>query len=164
LGRILDEKLTYGSHIKELKSACNKKLNLLKKLSHSTYGADRTSLLRLYHALVKSKLDYVCPAYATASAHLLNGLNSIHHTAIRIATGALRSSPTKSLLCDSSQWSLEQYRSIAALRLYLHFQSNEDLPVTAHPSYTSTDSPKLLSSYNKGVLNKLQIHLPPAFA
>ena len=42
---------------------CLKALNLLKVLSHTSWGADRTSLLKLYRSLVRSKLDYGCIIY-----------------------------------------------------------------------------------------------------
>ena len=37
-----------------------KALNLLKVLSHTSWGADRTTLFKLYRSLVRSKLDYGC--------------------------------------------------------------------------------------------------------
>ncbi len=56
---ILDNKLIWKSHIMELKSACLKKLKLLKKLSNSQYGSDRSSLQKIYQMLSRSKMDLV---------------------------------------------------------------------------------------------------------
>ena len=57
LGILFDRKLSFIPHIKYLKAKCLKALNLLKVLSHTSWGADRTTLLKLYWFLVRSKLD-----------------------------------------------------------------------------------------------------------
>ena len=44
LGLIFDKKLSFIPHIKYLKAKCLKSLNILKVLSHTTWGADRTTL------------------------------------------------------------------------------------------------------------------------
>ena len=48
LGLIFDKKLSFIPHIKYLKAKCLKSLSILKVLSHTTWGADRTTLLQLY--------------------------------------------------------------------------------------------------------------------
>ena len=58
LGVIFDRKLSFIPHIKYLKAKCLKAMNLLKVLSHTNWGADRTVLLQLYRSLIRSKLDY----------------------------------------------------------------------------------------------------------
>ena len=46
LGILFDRKLSFIPHIKYLKAKCLKALNLLKVLSHTSWGADRTTLLK----------------------------------------------------------------------------------------------------------------------
>ena len=59
LGLIFDSKLSFIPHIKTLKTKCLKTLNILKVVvSNTHWEADRTMLLHLYRALVRSKLDY----------------------------------------------------------------------------------------------------------
>ncbi|GFT05494.1 uncharacterized protein TNCV_3159941 [Trichonephila clavipes] len=50
LGVIFDRRLTFLPHILHLRKKCEKSLNLLKVLSNTSWGADRTSLLRVYQA------------------------------------------------------------------------------------------------------------------
>ncbi|GFT69177.1 uncharacterized protein TNCV_2253401 [Trichonephila clavipes] len=45
LGVIFDRRLTFLPHILQLRKRCEKSLNLLKVLSNTSWGADRTSLL-----------------------------------------------------------------------------------------------------------------------
>ena len=54
-----------------------KALNLLKVLSHTSWGADRTTLLKLYLSLVQSKLDYGCIIYSSARKSYLQMLYTI---------------------------------------------------------------------------------------
>ena len=63
LGVTFDKKLTFGSHIKSLRLKCQKKLNIMRVLSHKSWGADRVCLLRIYRAIVRSTLDYGCIMY-----------------------------------------------------------------------------------------------------
>ena len=55
LGILFDRKLSFIHRIKYLKVKCFKALNPLKVLSHTSWGADRTTLLKLYRSLVRSK-------------------------------------------------------------------------------------------------------------
>ncbi|GFT90212.1 RNase H domain-containing protein [Trichonephila clavipes] len=66
LGVIFDRRLTFLPHILHLRKKCEKSLNLLKVLSNTSWGADRTSLLRVYQAIVLSRIDYGCVAYGSA--------------------------------------------------------------------------------------------------
>ncbi|GFV78767.1 probable RNA-directed DNA polymerase from transposon X-element [Trichonephila clavipes] len=59
-GVIFDSKLTFLSHVLYLRKKCERSLNILKVLSNTLWGADRVSLLRVYQALILSRLDYGC--------------------------------------------------------------------------------------------------------
>ena len=75
LGLIWDTKLTFEPHIEYLKARCQKSLNVLKVLSRTEWGADQTTLLKLYRSLVRSKLDYGCLVYGSASKTALMSSN-----------------------------------------------------------------------------------------
>ncbi|GFX80450.1 RNA-directed DNA polymerase from mobile element jockey [Trichonephila clavipes] len=64
-------------------------LNILKVLANTHWGADRTSLLRLYRALIRSKLDYGSVVYSSACKSLLKILDPVHHQALRLLSGGL---------------------------------------------------------------------------
>jgi hypothetical protein len=64
LGVIIDNSMTWRQHITALRASCMKSLDLLKHLSHKSWSADRTSLLRLYIMLIKPKLDYGSEVYS----------------------------------------------------------------------------------------------------
>ena len=58
---------------------------LLKVLSHTSWGADRTTLLKLYRSLVRSKLDYGCIVYGSARKSYLQMFDPIHNQGLRVA-------------------------------------------------------------------------------
>ncbi|GBO21614.1 hypothetical protein AVEN_82027-1 [Araneus ventricosus] len=95
---------------------CERSLNILKDLSRTTWGADRTSLLRIYQAVILSSIDYGCMVYGSARPTVLGRLDTIHHSALRICTGAFRTSPVESLHNISHQLPLDSRRQkISAL-------------------------------------------------
>ena len=60
LGLGFDSTLSFIPHTTSLKSRCTRSLDLLKVLLNTTWGAERNVLLRLYKALIRSKLYYGC--------------------------------------------------------------------------------------------------------
>ena len=90
LGVLFDLKLSFIPHIKHLKAKCLKALNLLKVLSHTDWGADRTVLLQLYRSLIRSKLDYGSIVYGSARPSYISSLDTVQHQGLRLALGAFR--------------------------------------------------------------------------
>lgn len=118
LGLTFDQRLRWRQHIENLKIKCIKSLDILKCLSNTKWGSDRTLLLRLYRSLVRSKLDYASFIYWTASEHTLKKLDPVHNAAIRTCLGAFRSSPVVSLYAESGEPSLHYRREQLALQFY----------------------------------------------
>ena len=63
LGVQVDNNLSWRKHIEQLKKSCIKTVNLLKMLIGRKWRAEKTTLIRLYLALVTPKLDYGSEAY-----------------------------------------------------------------------------------------------------
>ncbi|GFY20870.1 putative RNA-directed DNA polymerase from transposon X-element [Trichonephila clavipes] len=87
LGLVFDQFLRFHRHLKDLKIRSAKALNILKVLANTPWGADRTSLLCLYSALIRSKLDYGSVVYSSACKSLLKILDPVHHQALRLSGG-----------------------------------------------------------------------------
>ena len=118
LGMYFDQRMTWTHHINHLREQCNKSLSLLKKLSHTKWGSDRSTLLYLHQTLILSKLDYGSHLYASASRSRLAKLDPIHNSGLRLATGAFKSSPVKSLYVDTALCSLGYRRAECSLNYY----------------------------------------------
>ena len=93
LGLILDYRLNWKNHISQLRIGCIKAMSLVRILSHFKWGADRQSLLRIYRAVIRSKIDYGSQVYGSAKPNVLKKLDPVHNMALRYCTGAFRSSP-----------------------------------------------------------------------
>ena len=137
LGVIFDRKLSFIPHINYLKAKCHKALQLLRVVAHTDWGADKSTLLKLYKSLVRSKLDYGCFIYGSARKSYLSCLDSIHHLGLRLALGALRTSPVESLYVEANEAPLSLRREKLALQYYTKLQS-----CPSNPSFDCTINPK----------------------
>ena len=142
LGLIWDTKLTFEPHIKYLKARCQKSLNILKVLSRTEWGADRTTLLKLYRSLVKSKLDYGCVVYGSASKTALAKLDPVHNQGLRLSLGAFRSSPVESLYVEAHEPPLEIRREKLAQQYTIKLKANP-----GNPAYDVVFNPKYQHLY-----------------
>ena len=91
-------------------------MNLLKVLSHNSWGADRTTFLKLYRSLVRSKLDYGCIIYGSARKSYLQMLDPIHNQGLRLALVVFRTSPVASLYVEADEPSLYSRREKLSLQ------------------------------------------------
>ena len=128
LGVIFDKKLSFVPHIKQLKTKCQKALNLLKHLAHTDWGADRKVLLNLYRSLIRSKLDYGSIVYGSARKSYLKWLDPVHHQGLRLAFSAFRTSPAESLLAEANEPSLYHRREKLTMNYALKLKSNPNNP------------------------------------
>ena len=142
LGVIFDSKLSFIPHINYMKAKCNKSLNLLKVVSRFDWGADRTTLLRLYRAVIRSQLDYGSIVWGSARKSYIKILDPIHHQGLRIATGAFRTSPVESLYVESNEESLYRRRERLSLQYALQLGSSP-----ANPTFDMVFNPKLQDNF-----------------
>ena len=124
LGLLFDNKLSFIPHIKALKAKCLKALDILKVLSSSDWGGNRTVLLNLYRSLIRSKLDYGSIVYGSARKSYLKSLDTIHHQGLRLALGAFRTSPVESLYAESNEPSLYIRREKLSLQYVTKLAAN----------------------------------------
>jgi ribonuclease HI len=138
LGLIFDNKLSFIPHIKHLKTKCLKALNLLKAVSGTKWGGDQKTLLTLYRALIRSKLDYGSVIYGSARKSYLKQLDTIHHQGLRLALGAFRTSPVSSLYVEADEPSLSERQIKLSLQYITKLKSNPSNPAyncVFHPEY-----------------------------
>lgn len=132
LGLIVNCKLDWKDHIRWLKEESQKRLNILKVLAGCSWGADRSSMLKVYTCLVRAKLDYGSFVYSSASSKLLSTLDSVHHAGIRLATGAFRTSPVNSLCVEAGLAPLAVRRRQLACGYIARLKFNARNPAWKH--------------------------------
>ena len=172
LGMTVDDRLSWRPHLLALKMKAMRALNILKCLSGTNWGGDRQSLLLLYRSLIRSKIDYGCVVYQAASQTNLSLLDPIHHAALRLCTGAFRSSPKVSLYTESGEPSLHLRRAQLTLQYVVRLKQSPDsltwksvcTPAVAgvrFPYYlpSSTELNELANDINLPLLNILPAQL-----
>ncbi|GFV18645.1 RNase H domain-containing protein [Trichonephila clavipes] len=123
-------------------------------------GADRTSLLRVYQAIVLSRIDYGCVVYGSACNSTLKKLDPVHHMALRICSGAFRTSPVQSLYVNCHQLPLDLRRRKLSLAFYFKI-----LSVPSHPLqnvYMSTSMKRLYDARPSNIrpfMDRMKLHL-----
>ena len=124
----LDSRLSFKMHISVLKTQCREALNLIRVDAHLKWGGDRDTLLMLYRAIVRSKLDYGCIMYGTASNTNLQQLDSTHNSGLRLALGAFSTSPISSLYAEANETLLEERPLKLSMHYYLKTRACVDNP------------------------------------
>jgi len=120
-----DHKLNWNSHLKNLKISANNSMKIMKTLSHQSCGSEKNSLITIYKIMILAKLEYSEVLYNTAKNQILNILNPIHNQGIRLATGAFRTSPTASIMCNAGELPLEFRRIKETLKFVTKFSNNK---------------------------------------
>ena len=123
-----------------LKTQCKEALNLTRVVAHVKWGGDRDTLLMLYRAIVRSKFDYGCIVYGTASNTNLRQLDSIHNSGLRLALGAFCTSPVSSLYTEANEAPLEERRLKLSMHYYVKTCAWTDNPAhhALHEFYRTT--------------------------
>ncbi|XP_071043099.1 uncharacterized protein [Parasteatoda tepidariorum] len=121
---IFDNKLTFIPHIRLLRKQCEQKLNILRVLCNTFWGADRLALLRIYQALILSRFDNACAVYGSATSSNLRILDTVHHSTLRICSEAFRTSAVESLYVVCNQVPLDLHRMKLSLSYYFHILSS----------------------------------------
>ncbi|XP_060085427.1 uncharacterized protein LOC132564819 [Ylistrum balloti] len=108
----------------------------------------------MYTALIRSKLDYGCQVYDSASDNALKPLDSIQHQALKVALGAVRNTPSLSLLAESGELPLKLRREKLILKYWARTQ-------VMGPSFPPCKIVK--NTENKAYRNKLNKHQKPPY-
>ena len=128
LGLWWDSHISFKKHISVLKTQCKDALNLIRVVAHLKWRGDRDTLLMLHRAIVRSKLDYGCIVYGSASNTDLRQLDSIHNSGLILAFGALCTSPVSSLYTEANEAPLEERRLKLSMHYYLKTRACIDNP------------------------------------
>lgn len=165
LGVIFDQKLTWRPHVENLRAECLQRLNLIKALANYDWGADRDSLLTVYKAIVRSKIDYGCIAYATACPTILKKIDPIHNAAMRLITGAHRTSPTASILAEAGEPPLKIRRTKLILNYTINIANQPSHPTFKNLFEKNSNTPRLrahspFASFIQTLLNTTQLTIP----
>ena len=115
LGVKLDTTMSMKEFAKDLKTSCERRLNLLKRLAGTTWGADKSTLRQLYIGYIRSKLDYCSPIQTAGIKKAQEDLDKVQNQGIRLVCGAIRTTPTAACEIDANIEPLDIRRNRALM-------------------------------------------------
>ena len=115
LGVTFDRRLTWKQQTEKVETRAKVRLALMKKLAGTTWGADAQTLKKLYTGRVRPVLEYGVTAWNTAAKSTTDKVNRVQNQALRVITGAMRSTPIQELETITGLESLEARRETKVL-------------------------------------------------
>lgn len=138
LGVWFDDRITWAIHIQKVVDKCKKVLNIMRCLVGREWGADRTALKAIYTGLIRAILDYGCVVYGSAASTSLKKLEVIQSQALRICSGAFKTTPNAALLVEMGEMPLEMRRTQLAINYWANLKGHgleHPTQDTLKPSY-----------------------------
>lgn len=160
LGVILDRKLSGVHHLNYICNKCENGVNVMRALSGVRWRAHPYNQKLLYNAMIRSNFDYGTFLIEPCNKLALKKLDKLQSKALRIITGAMKSSPINALQAECLEPPLYLRRQFLSDRFYcniVQFPSHLLLPIlssladlTRSSNYWShKDTPPLVKSFNK---------------
>lgn len=139
LGVTLDRTLTYKSHILKTRAKVSSRNAIVRKLTHSKWGANPSTVRATALALSYSVAEYACPVWerSTHAAKLDPALNDC----CRIITGCLRPTPKEHLYTLAGIAPPNIRRAVAS-----QVERSKQMDDTRHPLFDHTPAKPRLKS------------------
>jgi len=131
LGLIFDSQLTWKPHVEFLVGKCKTRINLMRNVSSQTWGASKKTLLTIYRALIRSRLEYGCQLFYTAAKTTLEKLDSVQTTCLRICCGAFKGTASSALQQDLGEIPLALKRQEMLLKLSIKIKITANNPASS---------------------------------
>ena len=97
LGVTFDKRMTWKPHINQAEGKARRKLNIMRKLAGTTWGATDKILKSVYQGTVRPHLEYGSASWMTAAKTHLHTLDKVQNQALRIITGAMKTTPIQKM-------------------------------------------------------------------
>ena len=115
LGVTFDKRLTWKTHILRTEGKARKKLAIMRKLAGTTWGANDQILKTVYEGSVRPVLEYSSTAWSTTTKTNQQSLDKIQNQALRITSGAMKSTPIAFMEQTTAIQPLQQRRQAKVL-------------------------------------------------
>ena len=136
LGIILDRSLTFNAHLKKLTTSLASSIRIIRATAHTSWGWRCSTLKMVFHASVRSKLNYAAPAWHSwLSETNLSNLDRLQNRSLRLITGQLVSTPLEALQLEGD---VQSY-STCSKGLILKANEKERRSTDDHPKRIALD-------------------------
>ena len=129
LGITFDKRLTWKQQTEKAEARGKVRLAIMKKLAGTTWGADATTLKRLYTGRVRPVLEYGITAWGNASKANFNKVSKVQNQATRIITGAMRTTQIIELENATGLHSIEDRKETKVLVQAGKYRRLQDHPM-----------------------------------
>ena len=129
LGVTFDKRMTWKSHINQAEGKARRKLNILRKLAGTTWGATDKILKSVYQGTVRPHLEYGSNSWMTAAKTHLQMLDKVQNQALRVITGAMKTTPIGTMEETSRIPPLTKRREQKAMLQANKFRCSENHPM-----------------------------------
>ena len=159
LGVTFDRMMTFRPHTTDINTKAKQRLNVLRALTHTTYGHSKEDITTLYKQFIRPILTYSHTAWApdTANTHI-DKLQTTQNTALRIATGCTRSTPIGHLHDETLVLPLRTHMDMRGTHI---FSSATDPSHPLHYMQTPRQTPRYLHTTPAKHYSDLLNSLPP---
>ncbi|BFZ07875.1 hypothetical protein BsWGS_10914 [Bradybaena similaris] len=138
LGVTFDRRLTWKQQIENAVGKARRRLGLLRKLAGTSWGANEQTLKKVYNGVVRPHLEYCSAAWATSANTHLKSLDKVNNQALRVITGAMKSTPILEMLKITNIQSLSHRRDTKTM-----IQMDKYNSMQMHPMKARLDEPVL---------------------
>jgi hypothetical protein len=105
-----------------------KKINLIKCLSHTKWGADQQNLIKIHQMIVLSTLSYGEEAYGSTSQAILKKLEPAHNRGLKLDLGLFGICRTENILCEANLTNLAEVRELNNVKTTIRIITNPRHP------------------------------------
>ena len=97
LGVTFDKRMTWKQHITSAEAMARRKMNIMRKLARTKWGTNEKILKSVYQGNVRPHLEYGSSSWMTAAKTHHQTSDKVQNQALRIITGAMKSTPIQSM-------------------------------------------------------------------
>jgi ribonuclease HI len=129
LGVTFDKRMTWKQHVMKAEAKARRKLNIMRKLAGTQWGANEKILKTVYQGSVRPHLEYGSSSWMTAAKTHHQTLDKVQNQALRIITGAMKSTPIEKMEKTAGIPPLNKRRECKAMLQATKYQSMPDHPM-----------------------------------
>ena len=125
LGVTFDDTLSFTEHVDDVVRRATNRINLLKHMASSPYGATQRTLLHYYKACIRPILEYGSIVLLAACPSALTRLETIQNTALKVALRLPKHTKSELVRVESGCMSLMDRIDSLAVTAYSKFKANQ---------------------------------------
>ncbi|GFR75153.1 retrovirus-related Pol polyprotein from type-1 retrotransposable element R1 4 [Elysia marginata] len=121
----LDRQLALEEHIQDLRGRANKRLQLVKRLASTSWGADKNTRRQLYIGYVRSLMEYNLARQSISSRTNKDLLDRVKSQAVHFISGGMRSTPTAACEIHKNIEPLRLQRDAAVMNMVERYKRSD---------------------------------------